>query len=151
MAFKTGFNDSSKTDVKRLIKSLSDCLDMNGVPGTIRILERKDMDMMKYAVDKQRIMLALQKKICEAFKMDNIDDLFGTTRGYPRKYAFAAWSHICYKTCNYSLGDIMEFSNKIKSIISKSVKFYSSLDDSSKLKREVKAKAEPIRNEFKRN
>lgn len=145
----------SKSDVKRLLNSLSECLDVNGVGGTIRILERKDVDAINDKVDKHKIMLSLQKQICQAFKIDNIDELFGVTRGYPRKYAFAAWCHILSRTCEYRLEDMSEFSSKIISTVSKAIKFYASLDDSSKLKRDVKSLSEPIRvelkNQYKRN
>lgn len=150
MAYKV-LNDLGKSDIKKLFKSLSDCLDSNGVNGTIRILERKDVNDINDKMDKQRVMLSLQKSICQVFKIKDIDELFGVRRGYPRKYAFAAWCHILHKTCAYRLEDMSEFSSKIISTVSKAVKFYSSLDDSSKLKRDVRALAEPLRTQFKRN
>jgi chromosomal replication initiation ATPase DnaA len=56
--------------------------------------------------------------VCKVFNISP-DVVFGKSRKYPRKYAFAIWVYLSYTKLNYTLPDLVNYTHKSLSTISK--------------------------------
>ena len=99
--------------IEKLFSALSDTLNEIGYMRTIHLLRKGQENIwnsdLKVATD----------AVCEAFSITP-DVLFGTSRKYPRKYAFALWVYISFNQLNYTLPDLMNYTHKSLSTIVKS-------------------------------
>jgi hypothetical protein len=99
--------------IQNLFSVLSDALNDIGVIATINIL-RKGRDG---SLNESDIHLTAQA-VCECFGIP-MSVLFGKSRKYPRKYAFAIWVYVCYMDFSYTLKDLSGYLNCSESTISK--------------------------------
>lgn len=99
--------------IQNLFSVLSDSLNDVGVIQTINILTKG----RKQSLNESDIHLTAQA-VCESFAIP-ITVLFGKSRKYPRKYAFAIWVYICYMDFNYTLNDLSGYLHCSMSTISK--------------------------------
>ena len=99
--------------IQNLFSVLSDTLNDIGVLQTINILKKGKNN----SVDKSDLVLASQA-VAESFNIP-VTALFGKSRKYPRKYAFAIWVYICYIDLKYTLSDISGYIHLSPSCISK--------------------------------
>ena len=99
--------------IEKLFSALSDTLNEIGYMRTIHLLRKGQENIwnsdLKVATD----------SVCEAFSITPYV-LFGTSRKYPRKYAFALLVYISFNELNYTLPDLMNYTHKSLSTIVKS-------------------------------
>jgi hypothetical protein len=99
--------------IQNLFSVLSDSLNDVGVIQTINILTKG----RKQSLNESDIHLTAQA-VSESFAIP-ITVLFGKSRKYPRKYAFAIWVYICYMDFKYTLKDLSGYLHCSMSTISK--------------------------------
>lgn len=100
-------------EIENLFSAISDTLAEVGLVQTISILKKGGQGVLW----KSDLSLAA-KSVCEAYDIPS-EVLFGKSRKYPRKYAFACWVHMCYVDLNYGLSDLSAYTHMSKSTISK--------------------------------
>ena len=99
--------------IQNLFSVLSDALNDIGVIATINVLRKG----RNGSLDESDIHLTA-KAVCECFGIP-MNVLFGKSRKYPRKYAFAIWVYLSYTKLNYTLPDLVNYTHKSLSTISK--------------------------------
>lgn len=99
--------------IQNLFNVLSDTLNDLGLLQTINILKKG----REGSADVSDLVIAAQA-VAETFNLPTTV-LFGKSRKYPRKYAFAIWVYICYIDLKYSLADIAGYKHCSMSTISK--------------------------------
>jgi hypothetical protein len=100
-------------EIENLFSAISDTLSEVGLIQTISILKKGSQGVLW----KSDLSL-VAKAVCEAYDIPT-EVLFGKSRKYPRKYAFACWVYICYVDLNYGLSDLSAYTHSSMSTISK--------------------------------
>jgi hypothetical protein len=100
-------------EIENLFSAISDTLAEVGLVQTISILKKGSQGVLW----KSDLSVAA-KAVCEAYDIPS-EVLFGKSRKYPRKYAFACWVYICYADLNYGLKDLSSYTHSSMSTISK--------------------------------
>jgi len=77
------------------------------------------------------------------------DALFGKSRKYPRKYAFAIWAFIASADLNYSLKDTSLYCKASESTLSKNIKFAREFPEKTKFEKDIKLKFNQCRERIK--
>ena len=104
---------SKNREIENLFSAISDTLAEVGLVQTISILKKGSQGVL------WRSDLAVAAKaVCETYDIPT-EVLFGKSRKYPRKYAFASWVFICYVDLNYGLSDLSAYTHASMSTISK--------------------------------
>jgi hypothetical protein len=99
--------------IEKLFSALSETLNEIGYMRTIHLLRKGQENIWNSDLK------VATESVCEAFNITP-DVLFGTSRKYPRKYAFALWVYVSYNELNYTLPDLMNYTHKSLSTIVKS-------------------------------
>jgi len=119
--------------IEKLFSALSDTLNEIGYMRTIHLLRKGQENIwnsdIKIATD----------AVCTVFSITP-DVLFGNSRKYPRKYAFAIWVYISFNHLNYTLPDLMNYTHKSLSTISKAKQVIDNLDEQSAFDRKIEDK-----------
>lgn len=100
-------------EIENLFSAISNTLAEVGLVQTISILKKGSQGVLW----KSDLSLAA-KSVCEAYDIPT-EVLFGKSRKYPRRYAFACWVYICYVDLNYGLTDLSGYTHLSMSTISK--------------------------------
>jgi hypothetical protein len=104
---------SKNREIENLFSAISDTLAEVGLVQTISILKKGSQGILW----KSDLSL-VAKSVCEAYDIPS-EVLFGKSRKYPRKYAFACWVYICYVDLNYGLSDLSAYTHASMSTICK--------------------------------
>ena len=104
---------SKNREIENLFSAISDTLAEVGLVQTISILKKGSQGIL-WKSD----LSVVAKAVCEAYDIPS-EVLFGKSRKYPRKYAFACWVYICYVDLNYGLSDLSAYTHASMSTISK--------------------------------
>lgn len=104
---------SKNREIENLFSAISDTLAEVGLVQTISILKKGSQGVL-WKSD----LSVVAKAVCEAYDIP-MEVLFGKSRKYPRKYAFACWVYICYVDLNYGLSDLSAYTHASMSTISK--------------------------------
>jgi len=104
---------SKNREIENLFSAISDTLAEVGLVQTISILKKGSQGVLW----KSDLAVAA-KAVCEAYDIPT-EVLFGKSRKYPRKYAFACWVYISYIDLNYGLSDLSAYTHASMSTISK--------------------------------
>lgn len=130
--------------IEKLFSALSETLDEIGYMRTIHLLRKGQENIwnsdLKAATD----------AVCESFNISP-DVLFGTSRKYPRKYAFAIWVYLSFHELNYTLPDLMNYTHKSLSTISKAKKIIDNFDTSNAFDKKINDKLQRCANEIRKN
>jgi len=98
--------------IEQLFSALSETLNEIGYMRTVHLLRKGQENVwnsdLKLATD----------AVCKVFNISP-DVVFGKSRKYPRKYAFAIWVYLSYTKLNYTLPDLVNYTHKSLSTISK--------------------------------
>ena len=98
--------------IEQLFNALSQTLNEIGYMRTVHLLRKGQENVwnsdLKIATD----------TVCKVFNISP-DVVFGKSRKYPRKYAFAIWVYLSYTKLNYTLPDLVNYTHKSLSTISK--------------------------------
>lgn len=98
--------------IEQLFSALSESLNQIGYMRTIHLLKKGQENIWDSDIN------VATDAVCSVFNISpNI--LFGKSRKYPRKYAFAIWVYLSYTKLNYTLPDIVNYTNKSLSTVSK--------------------------------
>lgn len=130
--------------IEKLFSALSDTLNEIGYMRTIHLLRKGQENIwnsdLKSATD----------AVCESFSITP-DVLFGTSRKYPRKYAFAIWVYLSFHELNYTLPDLMNYTHKSLSTISKAKQVVDTFDSENAFDRKIIEKLQHCANEVRNN
>lgn len=129
--------------IQNLFSVLSDTLNDVGVLQTINILKKGRNNTS----DESDIVLAAQA-VADSFSIPIIA-LFGKSRKYPRKYAFAIWVYICYIDLRYTLADISSYKHCSQSTISKAKQLMEHYPKDSAFNQKIHEKLAQSRERFK--
>lgn len=129
--------------IQNLFSVLSDSLNDIGVLQTINILKKGRKDNLQDSVIH---LVALS--VSESFSIP-ISALFGKSRKYPRKYAFAIWVYICYTDLNFTLMDLSGYLHCSLSTISKAKIFMETYPNESAFNQKIHEKLAQSREKFK--
>lgn len=129
--------------IQNLFSVLSDSLNDLGVLQTINIL-RKGRN--KNLNDSEIHLVALS--VADSFSIP-ISVLFGKSRKYPRKYAFAIWVYICYIDLNFTLMDLSAYLHCSMSTISKAKNLMEGYPNDSAFNQKIHEKLAQSRERFK--
>lgn len=112
-----------------------------GIQNTVMLLENRSAN--NYMLNND--IRVVTESVCEAF---NIPDwsLFTQTKGYPRKYAFSIWAHICITNFKYSYEDLIIYCGRAKVTIYKAKTYIDNLGDDSAFERKIQEKFQQTRN-----
>lgn len=98
--------------IEQLFSALSESLNEIGYMRTINLLKKGQENIWDSHIN------VATDAVCEVFNISP-SILFGKSRKYPRKYAFAIWVYLSYTKLNYTLPDLVKFTNKSLSTVSK--------------------------------
>ena len=129
--------------IQNLFSVLSDSLNDLGVLQTINILRKG----RKININESEIHL-VAISVSETFSIP-IAVLFGKSRKYPRKYAFAIWVYICYIDLNFTLMDLSAYLNCSMSTISKAKNLMEDYPNDSAFNQKIHEKLAQSREKFK--
>lgn len=117
---ETRILEKQKKDSKlimHLFNIVGETVNEIGVQQTINVLKiGKNGDVWRVNLD------LAAKAVCDSYCIQHIE-LFGNTRKYPKKYAFASWVYISHKDLKYTLDEIKTYCGKGKSSLWKNVAF----------------------------
>jgi hypothetical protein len=103
--------------IQNLFSALSDLLNDVGVYKTVIILRNgRNMNL------NQSDLHLTAQAVADTFSIP-ITTLFGKSRKYPRKYAFAIWVYICHIDLKYTLRDLSGYLHCAESTICKAKRF----------------------------
>lgn len=129
--------------IENLFSVLSDSLNDLGVLQTINILRKgKNGNLHESEIH----MVAVS--VAETFTIP-ISVLFGKSRKYPRKYAFAIWVYICYVDLNFTLMDLSAYLHCSMSTISKAKNLMEDYPHDSAFNQKIHEKMALSREKFK--
>jgi hypothetical protein len=106
-----------------------------GIQNTLMLLENRSTNNYMSNND----IRVVTESVCEAFNMSDWS-LFSQTKGYPRKYAFAIWTHICIVNFKYSFDDLVIYSGRAKVTIYKAKTYIDNLGTDSAFERKIQDK-----------
>ncbi len=129
--------------IQALFSVLSDSLNDIGVIQTINIINKG----RKSTLMQSDIHLTAQA-VSECFAIP-ISVLFGKSRKYPRKYAFAIWVYICYLDYSYTLKDLSGYLHCSMSTISKAKMFMENYPEDSAFNQKIHEKLAQTRERLK--
>lgn len=129
--------------IQNLFSVLSDSLNDLGVLQTINILRKG----RKININESEIHL-VAISVSETFSIP-IAVLFGKSRKYPRKYAFAIWVYICYIDLNFTLMDLSAYLHCSMSTISKAKNLMEDYPNDSAFNQKIHEKLAQSREKFK--
>lgn len=129
--------------IQNLFSVLSDSLNDIGVLRTINILKKGRNDNLQ---ESEIHLVAIS--VSETFSIP-IPVLFGKSRKYPRKYAFAIWVYICYTDLNFTLMDLSTYLHCSLSTISKAKIFMEKYPNDSAFDQKIHEKLAQSRDKFK--
>jgi len=106
-----------------------------GIQNTLMLLENRSNNNYMSNND----IRLVNESVCEAFNMPDWN-LFSHAKGYPRKYAFAIWAHICFVDFKYSFEDLVIYSGRARVTIYKAKVYIDNLGHESAFERRIQDK-----------
>jgi hypothetical protein len=128
--------------IENLFSVLSDTLNDVGVLKTISILKKGRNN----SLDESDLIIAAQA-VADSFSIP-VTALFGKSRKYPRKYAFAIWVYMCYIDLKYTLADISGYKHCSQSTISKAKQLMENYPKDSAFNQKIHEKLAQSRERF---
>lgn len=129
--------------IQNLFSVLSDALMDLGVLRTINILQLG----RKGRLNESEIHL-VSVSVSETFSIPP-SALFGKSRKYPRKYAFAIWVYICQMDLNLTLADLSAYLHCSTSTLSKAKVFMDNYPNESAFDQKIHEKLAQSRERYK--
>lgn len=134
---------NSLRSIENLFGAISSSIREIGIQNTIHLLEKGQ----SHNVWKSDLSLAAQS-VCEVFDISTVI-LFGNSRKYPRKYAFACWVWLCYYDRNYSVIDLQGYAKTSVSTISKAKQFIDNFPNDTAFEKKIHQKLEQSKTKLK--
>jgi hypothetical protein len=134
---------NSLRSIENLFGAISSSVKEIGIQNTIHLLEKGQAQN----IWKSDLSLAAQA-ICSAFDISTII-LFGKSRKYPRKYAFACWVWLCYYDLNYSIIDLQGYAKTSTSTISKAKQFIDNFGNDTTFEKKIHQKLDQAKIKLK--
>jgi chromosomal replication initiation ATPase DnaA len=128
--------------IQNLFSVLSDALMDLGLLKTIDILRKGK----KHNLQESEIHL-VSIAVADTFSIP-ISALFGKSRKYPRKYAFAIWIYICHMDLKFTLTDLSAYLHCHMSTISKAKMLMEKLANDSAFDQKIHEKLAQSRQKF---
>ena len=128
--------------IQNLFSVLSDALMDLGLLKTIDILRKGK----KHNLQESEIHL-VSIAVADTFSIP-ISALFGKSRKYPRKYAFAIWIYICHMDLKFTLTDLSAYLHCHMSTISKAKMLMEKLANDSAFDQKIHEKMAQSRQKF---
>ena len=129
--------------IQNLFSVLSDALMDLGVLRTINILQLG----RKGRLNESEIHL-VSIAVADTFSIP-ISALFGKSRKYPRKYAFAIWIYICHMDLKFTLTDLSAYLHCSTSTLSKAKVFMDNYPNESAFDQKIHEKLAQSRERYK--